>query len=94
MSTSPIEDWLRDFTVQNMERTEPIQLNGGDIIEYFNEWLVLNNRKFETTKQKIGIKISNLRMSGITKGNQDKYGNATKMFDFKLLKKHFNIIVD
>ena len=92
MSTSPIEDWLQDFTIQNMDQSEPLKLNADDIFEHFKSWLQLNpSRKFETNKQKLGIKMSYLKIPGITKGDKDNKGCATKMFDFELLKKHFQI---
>ena len=60
MSTSPIEDWLQDFTIQNMEQTEPLKLNADDIFDHFKGWLLRNpSRKFETNKQKLGIKKKN-----------------------------------
>ena len=92
MSTSPIEDWLQDFTIQNMDQSEPLKLNADDIFEHFKSWLQLNpSRKFETNKQKLGIKMSYLKIPGMTKGDKDNKGCATKMFDFKLLRNHFQI---
>lgn len=92
INTSPIEDWLQDFTIQNVDKSEPLKMNADDIFEHFKSWLQLNpSRKFEINKQKLGIRMSYLKIPGITKGYKDNKGCATKMFDFKLLKKHFQI---
>ena len=92
MRTSLIEDWLQDFTIQNMEQTKPLKLNADDIFDLFKGWLLRNpSRKFETNKQKLGVKMSYLKIPGITKAEKDKKGNAMKVFDFKLLRAYFQI---
>ena len=42
--------------------------------------------KFESNKPKMGKKVSYLKIPGVTMGEKDKKGNATKMLDYKLLR--------
>lgn len=91
MATSPIEDWLRDYTYENKNNLNVITLNGRGILKLFKDWLDVVGRKFDTNEQKIGVKLTNLRINGIGKGERDNKGLNTKSFNFTLLKAHFNM---
>ena len=91
MATSPVEDWLRDYTYENRFNTNIPTLGSRALLKLFNDWLIVVGRKFDTNEQKLGVKITNLRIAGIGKGERDSKGLNTKSFDFSLLKQHFEM---
>jgi hypothetical protein len=92
MAVSPVEDWLRDYTYENRFNTTIVTMGGRTTLKLFNDWLALVGRVFDTNEQKLGVKITNLRIKGIGKGERDTKGLNTKTFDFTLLKKHFDMV--
>ena len=67
-----------------------IERTGKEIYEEFVLFKNENNIDYETTPQKIGIKLINLKIDGITKGRHTKVGD-TKYYDIDKIKKHFKI---
>ena len=93
MSVSPIEDWLREYTFENVNNTEIVKVSSKDIYKLFTDWLAVEGRKYETNVRSLGMKLTNLRISGVSKGERNSKCEDTKAFDFALLKKHFNMVV-
>lgn len=89
LSESPIEKWLYDFTVQNMDKNE-IKLSGTEAFEKFNDWIIENGIEYNINSVKLGVRLNNLGIDGIEKGPHTKKG-ATKIFNIEKLKKHFKI---
>ena len=90
LSFSPVEDWSRDFTYENRNRTDILTLGADSLYRKFATWLVGAGRTFDTNNQKLGVKITNLKIKGVTKGKNDSQGWAQKDFDFSILKDYFN----
>ena len=91
VSTSPVEDWLKDLTVENMNTTTPVKMTSKVVYKKFRDWLDGNDRTYDTNIRSLGMKLTNLRIKGVSKGGRDNYGDETKAFDFQMLKIHFNI---
>jgi hypothetical protein len=88
-NTSPIELWLKSFTIDN-ENEEEVELLGSQALDLFESWKTLNKIKFEINSIKLGVNLTNLKIDGIRKGRHTKKGE-TKYFNIKLLKQHFSI---
>ena len=67
-----------------------INMTGQKTYDLFIEWCRETNPTFDTNPLKLGIKTTNLKIDGITKGPQVCFGK-TKEFNIPLLKKYFNI---
>jgi hypothetical protein len=92
LSLSPIEHWLKAFTLENINE-DRVELLATETLEYFNKWCSKNGIKYDMTSIKLGLKLVNMNIKGILKGNHTMKGN-TKFFDIKLLKEHFEINTD
>ena len=92
LSLSPIEHWLKAFTLENINE-DKVELLATETLEYFNKWCSKNGVKYDITSIKLGLKLVNMNIKGILKGNHTRKGN-TKFFDIKLLKEHFEINTD
>jgi len=88
-NVSPIECWLKSFTIDNDDQEE-VELLGSETLDLFQGWKTLNNIKFDINSIKLGVKLINLKIEGIQKGKHKKKGD-TKIFNIKLLKEHFGI---
>ena len=89
LSLSPIEQWLKDFTLENIDK-EQVELLPNNQFELFNDWCKKNSNDYKLTSLKLGVRLSNMNIKGLLKGNHTKKGN-TRIFDIKLLKQHFKI---
>lgn len=85
LSKSPIEQWLESFTREHSNEST-IELLGTQIYELFIEWCRLNGIKYEIDSRKLGVRITNMKINGISKGRHTMNGE-TKIFDIELLKK-------
>jgi putative DNA primase/helicase len=91
LSKSPIEQWLESFTREHMnDPKECIELLGTEIYELFKDWSNSNGIKYDINAVKLGIRLTNLNISGISKGKHTEKGK-TKIFNFTELKKTFNL---
>ena len=54
------------------------------------EWSCNNGVKYDITCVKLGVRLTNMNINGISKGKHTKCG-WTKIFNFIKLKKMFNI---
>jgi sporulation protein YlmC with PRC-barrel domain len=87
---TPIESWLEDFTIKNIDKNI-IEMLGKDTFMDFEEWKINNNITYETTPKKLGVALINMDTNkGITKGRHTNKGE-TKYFNISILKKNFNI---
>ena len=89
LSRSPVETWLGHFTWRNQNNTI-INLTGQRSYELFTEWCTETNTTFDTNPLKFGMKLTNLKIDGITE-NEAKCFGKTKDFNIPLLKKYFKI---
>ena len=89
LSTSPIDLWLEDLTRSNMDETV-VELTGKEAYQYFNQFVMENNIKFNTTPLKLGVKLTNMKIDGVTKGRHTDHGD-TKYYNIKALKKRYSI---
>ena len=88
-SVHPIEQWLRDFTLQNYEK-QTVELLGKQTLALFQQWCLDNNKTFNISADKLGMHLSNMRINGIIKGRHTKNGE-TKIFNVDVLKTYFKI---
>jgi putative DNA primase/helicase len=89
MNESPIEQWLKYFVEQNCE-LESITLSSGRVYDTFKNWCEINKVNYDVTSVKFAVRLKNLKINGIEKGQHTKNGN-TVLFDIKKLKIYFNI---
>ncbi len=91
LSKSPIEQWLESFVREHSEdENKRIELFSNDVYELFKQWCLTNGVKYEINSLKLGVRISNLKLNGISKGRHTKKGD-TKYFDVTELKKTLKI---
>ena len=91
LSKSPIEQWLESFTREHMnESIECIELLGTEIYELFKSWCNDNGIKYDINSLKLGVRLTNMNINGISKGSHTKNG-ATKIFNISELKKTLKI---
>lgn len=67
LSRNPIEQWLESFTRENCHKGN-IELLGTEIYERFSKWCIINGVKYETDSQKLGVRLSNMNITGILRG--------------------------
>lgn len=82
------EQWLKDLATISTE--DKIEWLGQQTFQSFNAWKDRTGVKYEIHSLKLGVQLSNLNNPGIIKGRHTNKGE-TKIFDIKLLKKHFKI---
>ena len=91
LSKSPIEQWLESFTREHMnDDKECIELLGSDIYELFKIWCGENGVKYEINAVKLGVKLINMKINGVSKGRHTVKGD-TKMFNIGVLKNTFRL---
>ena len=88
LSITAPEQWLNDFVLENQDEIE-MTLTSQDVFTDFRRWCITNNKKYDTTPLSLGVKITNLRINGVSK----KKTNACNMrvFNIPLLKTYFKI---
>jgi hypothetical protein len=89
LSKSPIDLWLESFTRENDDKIE-VEMLGSEALNLFNKWKTENDVKYEITSQKLGVRILNMKISGVYKGNHTKKGE-TKLYKIDELKKHYGL---
>jgi hypothetical protein len=86
---SPIEQWLCDFINKNIDK-DIITYKSSDIYNFFIEWCKINNPDYKITSIQFAVRLKQLNIKGIEKGQHTKKGE-TKNFNINELKIHFNI---
>ena len=89
LAISPELQWLEAFTRDHHDLKE-VECLGVEIYGKFMRWCSESGIEYHTTAQKMGIKISNLKVPGITKGRHTNKGD-TKIYNITELKKYFKI---
>ena len=89
---SPIEQWLESFTREHMNNNskECIELLGAEIYELFKQWSTLNGIKYDINAVKLGVKLINMKINGVSKGRHTMKGD-TKLFNISELKNTFSL---
>jgi len=91
LSKSPIEQWLESFTREHMnDGKECIELLGTEIYELFKDWSNSNGIKYDINAVKLGVRITNMNIQGISKGKHTNKGH-TKLLNITRLKNTFKI---
>ena len=91
MSKSPIEQWLESFTREHAnDDVDCIELLGTEIYNLFKQWCFENGIKYDIDSLKLGVRLTNMNINGISKGKHTNRGK-TKMFTISFLKKTFNV---
>jgi putative DNA primase/helicase len=88
ISKSPIEKWIEDFTLENMEK-ETVELTKEEILASFNEWCSNNKVEYKVDSLKLMVRINRLNINGIVK-HKTKTANKTQ-FVISDLKTHFGL---
>jgi hypothetical protein len=84
-----VEQWLYDYVLENNDKLE-ITLSCKEVLDKFCSWRDRNKITFEINSIKLGLKIKQMKLNGITKGQHTRYGEQ-KIFNIPILKKHFGI---
>jgi hypothetical protein len=91
LSKSPIEQWLESFTREHAnDENDCIELLGCEIYELFKQWCFNNGIKYDIDSLKLGVRITNMNIKGISKGRHT-YKGHTKLFFINLLKDTYNV---
>jgi hypothetical protein len=90
LSKSPIEKWIEDFTLQNMEEEkETVELSKEEIHAFFSSWCSSNKVEYKVDSLKLLVRINRLNINGILK-HKTKTCNKTQ-FVISDLKTHFGL---
>ena len=90
LSRNPIELWLESFIREHSDKTT-VELLGSKIYELFTEWCKLNGVKYEINSQKLGIRLTNMKINGILKGSHNTNGK-TKIFNINEIQQFYNLL--
>lgn len=85
--TSPIELWLRQLTVDNINLAF-VEKSGMEQYEAFNVFKADNGINFECSMPAFGLKIKNLKIAGVGEPIHTKSGNKRR-FDILKMKGYF-----
>jgi len=89
LSKTPIEQWLESFTREHINE-KCIELLGSEIYELFKSWCNINGIKYDIDSRKLGVRLSNMKINGISKGKHTNKGE-TKVFNITILKNIFHL---
>jgi hypothetical protein len=78
------------FLIYLCESSNNLELTAKEFFTRFQMFLAESNINYETTSLKLGVKLTNLKIDGLTKGRRSKTG-VTYILDVEKLKKHFQI---
>jgi hypothetical protein len=90
ISMSPIESWVKAYTLENYFKEENIELLGKKQYELFNEWCKKCNIDYKVTIQAFGMRLKRLKIAGIEKGRHTALGD-TNIFEIKILRQYFHL---
>lgn len=89
LSVPPIERWLEALTIANLDKEELV-LTGVEACRQFQEWCADNSASYDISPTKLGVRLSNARIPGITKGQKTRQGE-TKRYNIAELRRHFKL---
>ena len=87
LDLSPPEQFLIDFCTKN---EGIVEVENKDFFSQFLNFIDSANIEYNTTPLKFGVKIANLKISGIEKGKHTKTGDYRNI-NVDKINKHFNI---
>jgi hypothetical protein len=85
------EQFISDM-IETAGNANEITLTSDEVFNKFIKWRDDNHVEYETSKPKFGVKLSLLKINGMS-NRHTKKGNV-RVFDVKILKKHFGIQPD
>lgn len=86
LSVSQEENWIESLVYEN-QRVDEISLSPQEVYTKFNEWCKIYKPSYQTTMESLVVKISFLKLEGITKKRTSTARNT--VFDIKLLMAYF-----
>lgn len=84
-----IETWLRSFTMDNANENI-VQMHAKECFDLFIGWCKENKVEYNINAIKFGVRLTNLKINGVSSGDRTSTG-VKRIFDISKLKKHFNI---
>jgi len=73
LSITPIELWLKAFTIENHKEKE-VELLGVETCDLFKLWCKDNGVIYDINYLKLGVRLNNLKIDGIGKGRHTNKG--------------------
>lgn len=92
LDMTPPEQFLVSLCDTYSDRSQ-IELNSKEFFEKFQTFISESNINYETTSLKLGVKLANLKIGGLSKGSRTKHG-MTYLLNIQDLKKHFQLSDD
>jgi hypothetical protein len=90
MNMSPIESWLKSFTLEHYyDKTNP-ELLGKEQYDLFNEWCRKCNIDYKVTLPAFAVRLKRLKIIGIEQGKHTNKGN-TNIFEIETLRLYFKL---
>jgi hypothetical protein len=89
LSKSPIELWLEDMCYKHATEYA-VTLTGEEAFKRFKSFCESQGFQYDINAQKLGIRLSNMKIKGIEKGNSTAFGK-TKVFYIQALQEHFGL---
>ncbi|MBC7408963.1 MAG: hypothetical protein H7339_11290 [Arcicella sp.] len=86
LSVSPIELWVKDLAYTH---EKDFEMFGSQAYESFVEFCEKHGFIYEANSLKLGVRLSNLGIKGIYKGQHTMYGR-TKLYKVKELRMYFS----
>jgi hypothetical protein len=90
ISMSPIESWVKAYTLEHYCEEKPIELLGKKQYQLFTEWCKKCNIDYKVTIQAFGVRLMRLKIVGIKKGKHTMFGQ-TNIFEIKILRQYFHL---
>ena len=87
LSITPIELWVRSLVVNN---TEDFTMTGEQAYNSFSMWKNVYNSEYNTSSLIFGVRLSNLKIDGLSKSDRNKKA-VVRQFDYNKLKKYFHM---
>lgn len=97
LSKTPIEGWLENLTLKNLHliKTEKefVEMTGTEALKLFKEYCNVNEIDYQIDARKLGVRISNMKLKGISKGRHTEKGE-TKYYNIAELNERFKLFID
>jgi flagellar motor protein MotB len=86
---SPIEMWVKSFALENFNE-QKIELFSSEQYDFFKMWCVKCGIEYHISTVQFGVRLKNLKISGIDKGKHTNVGDTKIFFPMQILA-HFKI---
>ena len=86
---TPIDLWLEELARENSHVTD-IEMTGTDTYNRFNTFIEKCGIQYNTTRQKLGISLTNMKFPFIKKGKHTDRGD-TKIYDLVMMREYYKI---